>query len=437
MIKLFIRNSFWLFLDKASKLLLGVYIIARIAELIGPEEFGIWNYSLALTAIIGVFATLGFDKVVIKNLVGIYKEEEEEIISTAIVTRVVASIICLILSLLVLYITKKNTNLYIICVIVASLNITLQSFDVLEYYYQAKNNLQKSIIPKVIIFILFSILRIYFIYKKLDFLFFVWLSFYELLIAYFFILVLYLKNNSLNIFKSFSYSVAVKLAREGLIYTFTSLAVILYMKIDQLLLEYMSTSKELGIYSAAIRVSELWYTIPTIFANVLLPLLFVSKEKSESIYISQIEIWLRISFWFSFLLSIFVTLFSRPLINFLYGKQFELADITLRIHIWAIIPVCLGIVMSQYCVIENKPRISLYSTIIGLFVNILINLILIKPYGSVGAAIATVVSYFVVYISLLLLDDKRSWIYFKNIFEINKLFSDFKKIFIKLKMSKI
>src|SRR5664280_1236230 len=44
-------------------------------------------------------------------------------------------------------------------------------------------------------------------------------------------------------------------------------AIMIYMRIDQVMLEKMVGRREVGIYSAALRLSELWYVIPMIIVS--------------------------------------------------------------------------------------------------------------------------------------------------------------------------
>ena len=61
-------------------------------------------------------------------------------------------------------------------------------------------------------------------------------------------------------------------------------------------------------------------------------------------------------------------------------------------HVFANIPVALGVMQSIWILNERKNTLSLTKTVIGAVTNIGMNLVLIPKYGAFGAALATVVS---------------------------------------------
>ena len=87
---------------------------------------------------------------------------------------------------------------------------------------------------------------------------------------------------------------------------------------------------------------------------------------------------------------------------------------TLRIYVWAGIAVSLAAGLSQYLIAENYTKVSAISTIVGAVANIILNLILIPQYGISGAAFATLISYSMSVIAVLLFKRNRSQI--NNIF---------------------
>lgn len=109
--KLF-ENSGWLLIDKLSKLFPGIIIMALIARHLGPEEFGIWSYALALTTIIGSVAILGMDKLAVKEI--LHNEQKQgAIVATVILMRIVAGIICMAISVSIVWFTRQHQQLYI------------------------------------------------------------------------------------------------------------------------------------------------------------------------------------------------------------------------------------------------------------------------------------------------------------------------------------
>jgi O-antigen/teichoic acid export membrane protein len=66
-----------------------------------------------------------------------------------------------------------------------------------------------------------------------------------------------------------------------------------------------------------------------------------------------------------------------------------------KIYVWAGVFVFLGVASGKYLIAENYTKITFVRTFFGMIVNVVLNLILIPKYGIKGAAMATLISYFV------------------------------------------
>lgn len=396
-------NSGWLFIDKFARLAIGLVVMAMIARHIGPEAFGIWSYAIALTTIAGGIAVLGLDKLLVKELVS-HPERQDTLMATALLLRLAAgSIICCVCAGIVL-LYRGGTPLYVYCTLITGLNVILQSFDVFDYYYQSKSALQQVIIPKVVVFLLFCLIKWIYIMLDAPLLTFVWCSFAELVLMYAIIYLVYRRRYGLSLWKAFRMAEARYLLEQSWPLLFASLLILLYMKSDQLLLDTLGTPVELGEYAAAARISEIWYAIPVVVATAMLPGLIAQRERDVRRYEQSVRRWMRLSWWCSFAVSLLVTLIARPLIHLLYGVQYPQSALILSIHIWANIPVFMATLIMQCQVAEGSYKLNLYATLTGLVVNVAINIWLIPMMAGVGAAIGTLVSYVAVCTTLIVLD---------------------------------
>lgn len=404
MYKLF-ENSGWLLIDKLSKLFPGIIIMALIGRHLGPEEFGIWNYALALTTIIGSVSILGMDRLAVKEIID-NEQRQGTIVATVILMRLCAAIICTALSIGIVLFTRKHQLLYLYCTVFSALIIILQSFDVLDYFYQAKNNIKRVIIPKVSVFITFCIIKLVIIFFNGTLMAFLWASVIELVLTYLIIIIVFGYYNGTGFSLRIDRHMAKILLRQSWPLILSNLVVVLFMKIDLVLLGLLSNPNELGKYVGAAKISELWYALPTVMSVAILPGLIQKKKNSYNAYLLTLEKWLRLSFWLSMAIALVVTLTAHLIIPFLYGKGYMAASWMLMIHVWAGIPVFLCIVLVQYLFVEGEYKIYLYANVYGLIVNVAVNFILIPAYGGIGAAIATVAAYFTVFGVLLVLDKR-------------------------------
>jgi O-antigen/teichoic acid export membrane protein len=423
-----LENSSWLMIDKLSKLFPGIIIMALIARYLGPEEFGIWNYALALTTIVGSLAILGMDKIAVKELLN-NEQQQGSIVGTIIFMRLIAAIPCMLVSTGIVMLSRQHQQLYLYCTIFSSLIIVLQSFDVLDYFYQAKNQVKRVIIPKVVVFLIFCAIKLLIIYLHGTLITFLWTAVIELLVTYAIIVTIYWYYHTPGHPLQVSLFLAKTLLAKGWPLVISGLVVVLFLKIDLVLLDVLANPATLGEYVSAAKISELWYAVPTVLSVAMLPGLIQQKKNNKTAYIHTLEKWLRLSFWLSFAIAVFVTLTAHILIPFLYGAGYSAASLMLMIHIWASIPVFTSIVLVQYLFVEGEYKIYLYANTSGLIVNVVVNLFLIPAYGGTGAAIATVVAYTTVYSVLVALDKSRQgYLLTKKVFHPLLLLSDIRQL---------
>ena len=98
-------------------------------------------------------------------------------------------------------------------------------------------------------------------------------------------------------------------------------------------------------------------------------------------------------------ISVGMFILARQIIVFVYGDKYYGSAIALQILAWFVFIKFLsylsGIVLSSI----DRQYLRMYSQGISAFVNISANLILIPVYGLVGAAIATLLSEFILFLS--------------------------------------
>jgi O-antigen/teichoic acid export membrane protein len=172
----------------------------------------------------------------------------------------------------------------------------------------------------------------------------------------------------------------------------SGIAIVLYMKIDQIMLGQMLGDEAVGIFSAATRVSEVWYFIPMMIVSTVFPAILEAKKHSETLYLKRLQWLYDLMVLLSLAIAVPMTFLAGPIVALLYGSAFTEAGTVLAIHIWASIFVFLGVASSQWFVAENRQILSFQRTLLGAVINILLNLLLIPAFGVVGSACATVLA---------------------------------------------
>src|SRR5215471_1741362 len=64
-----IGNTGWLFADRILRIGIGLILGVWIARYLGPDQFGLFNSAAAFVSLFSIFATLGLDGIVVRELV--------------------------------------------------------------------------------------------------------------------------------------------------------------------------------------------------------------------------------------------------------------------------------------------------------------------------------------------------------------------------------
>jgi PST family polysaccharide transporter len=190
---------------------------------------------------------------------------------------------------------------------------------------------------------------------------------------------------------------------------FSTLAITIYMKSDQLMIGSMLGNYELGIYSVAVRLAEYWYFIPgAIYTSVLPILSSYYRKNNHQQFIQKLESVSDLLAVMGYLAAIFFTIFSESIVGFLYGSEYAESGEILTVYIWAGLFICLGNVKLIYCTLREFSKFQLLSTSICTILNIILNYLFIPLYGAMGAAISTVITQaFNGWLSCILMKETR------------------------------
>jgi len=387
-----IGNISWLFADKILRMGVGLFVGVWMARYLGPERFGIFSYVIAFVGLFNVVATLGLDSIVVRDLVHDSKLKNE-MLGTTFALKLVGAIASIVLTLSVITALRPGDSEIRWMVAILAGGAIFQAFDAIDFWFQSRVESKYSVYAKNGAFLGIACAKIVLILSGAALIAFVWTAFAEVVLGALGLVLAY-KISGHRISR---WTGNMRLAR-GLLQRawpliFAGAAVAIYVKIDQVMLGEMLGNKAVGIYSAAVRLSELWYFIPVAIVSSVTPALIEARKINEKLYYERLARLFRLVVWIGFAIAIPTTFASGLVIKLIYGQQYMSSGTVLAIHIWAIIAVSLGVAQSVWTVNEGLMKWALVRTSIGAISNIVLNLLLIPVYGVIGAAVATVVSY--------------------------------------------
>ena len=385
-----LKNSWWLFFDKIIRQGLNFLLTAYIARYLGAAEFGQWNYAIAFVALFSFFSTFGLYNILLRDFVR-SEEKAGEIMGSALLLKFLGGCLTLLFSVLCILILKPNATILHILIFVTAAGYIAQSADVLDYYFQSQLKSSWIASARGISFFIFGSVKLLLIHFEFTLPYFAAAQVAELFTSGL-LMVIFMKNHFPLRAIQINLRLIKKLIRDCLPILFSEIAIVIYMRTDQVMIGEMMGNYALGNYSAAVKLSEIWYFIPGIICSSFFPSIARAHLENNELYKKKLQQLYDLLAGISIGIGVAISLASYWIVGLLFGPDYSDASPVLILHVWTGVFVFWGLASNQQLVIEHLTRISLYRTLIGMIVNVVFNFILIPYMGIMGAAVATLLA---------------------------------------------
>jgi len=385
-------NIGWLVVDNIFRLFSGLFIGVWIARHLGPEKYGLLGYATAFSSIFTTIATLGLQSVVVRDLLK-SKNDANEIIGTTVVLKIFGGLFSYIIMIMTAVILFDGAKQKETVVILVGIGVLFRFSDGLIYFFESNLESKLIVLIQNIGFIVFALVKVGLIINDAPlWLFAVVIAVEQLVVTVF---VVWCYNFKGYAVRGLRWS---KVRAQNLILNcwpllISSIFVTVFMKIDVLMLSHIKGDDAAGVYSAASKISEIFYFIPVAIVKSMAPYIVEAKETGGEYYANVIQglygglVWLGIS------ISVLLTLSSEMIVSRVFGVQYSGASAVVAVHVWGLVFVFVGVASSQWILVENLQILSLQRTVLGAAINIAINYAYINNYGAIASAWATVISF--------------------------------------------
>ena len=390
-LKKILSNISWLVGDKVLDVVLRVTVGVLVARYLGAEWFGYLHFSLAIVALLVPVVKLGLNSIVVKHI-ALEPKRKSQLLGTAFAMQITTSLllsISLVAFIQLVGVGHETTDLL---VTILAVTLIFQCADPIVSWNQSQVISKYTVWANRISLAIGLTIRLVFIYFSIDFIYFILAWVVEAILKAYFLFHFYSKKDTVSNW-SFDRGTAVRLLKESWPMMFSGIAAIVYLKIDIVMLGSMREGRDVGVYSAAVRLSEIFYFLPTIVSATLLPAIVRSSQYDESDFNKRIQALIDGLALYSIVSVAFLVVCADILVNTLFGLEYSEAGLILKVHAFALFFVATGTSRDKMLIAENRTLFIMISTFFGAVINIALNLYLIPRYAGIGAAISTVVSY--------------------------------------------
>ena len=384
-----VDNIGWLFFDKILRMGVGLFVGVWIARYLGPEQFGLLSFATAFVGLFGAIATMGLQGIVVRDIVR-DPWGKEETLGTAAVLQFLGGLIAYGLILATIFWLRADDALAKTIVAILGSMMLFKASEIAIYWFESQVLSKYTVWVQNSTFLIFAAIKIGLILQNAPLIAFALAMMAEaLVVALLLLLSLGLHGPRLSRL-TISFNRTKTIVTDSWPLLLSSIAVMIYMKIDQIMLGQMIGDEAVGIYSAAVRVSEVWYFVPMAIVASVFPAILEAKIRNENLYYDRLQRLYDLMVWLAIAVALPMTFLSKTIITLLFGDAYGQAGAVLSIHIWAAVFVFLGVASGKWFLAENRQILNLQRTVIGAVVNVGLNFLFIPLYGVLGAAVATI-----------------------------------------------
>ena len=385
-----LSNSAWVIIQHIYSMLTSLIIVALIARHLGPADYGLINYCSSLIAMFTTLSGLGLDNLIVSEIIR-NPEKEGGYLGSALVMRLAASFISYpVILALIAVMNPGNHTLFIVAALQA-LGMIFQTYEVLVYWFRIKLKMKYISIALVAAITVNTIFRIVLLINKATVEWFALSISVQALVGGIIIAAVFAKKSDVRLKAGFRDARDIlKISYNCII---SSMAIIIYMEVDKIILEKMTGSANVGIYSAAVVLATCWQFIPITLIDSSRPVILEKRKTSHEAYIDQFKLLMAGVNLMAFVFALLMSCLGWIFIYFLYGRDYLGAFIPLIILSWSSFIGISGYTRTVWITGEGFYKYEKSYAVTAMILNILLDIVLIWQFGVIGAAVATLITY--------------------------------------------
>ena len=395
----YFTNTSWLLAERIFRMAVQLFVGIYVARYLGPERFGLLSYANSYVGIFTAIAILGLDGIVVRELVK-SPDQRDTFLGTSFLLKVVGTLLMWVLILATLFFSNNDPLTNALIAIIA-FGVIFQSFNVIDYNFQAEVKSKYVVHSQIVQLIVSSITKLVLILKGLPLVWFAAVYSLDAIILAVGLAYAYSRNSGSIKKWKWNAKVALALLLDSWPLMFAYMSYLIYAKIDRIMIKEMLDEHNVGIYSAAYILYEAPLFISLMIAKSVYPILVQYYQDNKNKFFQLYSTLSSYMTLLSYLIVLFIFIFHEILIQITFGESFEESSKILMLLSFGMIPMFNAFLRSSYITISGNQKIILYTTLFSAMLNIVLNLLLIKAYGVIGAVYATV---FTLTLSLIVLN---------------------------------
>jgi len=406
------KNTLWLSVSTVVNKLLALVLLIYAARILGAAGYGKFTFALAFVSLLMIFSDFGLSPIVTREFAR-EKEKKEEFYSI-ISLKILLAFATFVLILLSAFFIVPGKDTQMIILILAFFLLINSFISICHSFFHARQKmeyeawfetLQSLMIFGLGLFVLFRFPSV----ENLSYAYF----FSSLVALIFVLLFFHFKIFPLKI--RWDFLVWKKFLKMSWPLALIGLFGVIYGYTDSVMLGFWHMLAETGWYNAASKIVMAGLIPMGLIGASFYPALSKfskeSKEKFQKAWNYELEIMILLALP----LVVGGMLLAPKIIYSFYSLEFTPSILAFQILILTAGIIFLYRPFYDAMIVLNQQAKTFWITAVGAVVNVILNLILIPRYSLYGAAVATVITNFLILLIIIFYTRKFTFIRFSGL----------------------
>ncbi len=362
--------------------------------------YGDYSTAGALVFVFNSLADLGLYSVLVRDI-SKPNADLKGLVSSALTLRLLALVVFLGLASVVAFQLPYNHATKVAVIVIGLSNVFLSLSQVLMAVFQRFLRTDRAAIAEVVGRV--ALLGLVLLFIKLDgsLVGIAWAA--ALSAAASFALTAYFARKFVPFTLSFKISYWQKLLKESWPIALALVFVVMYFKLDTVILSLFQPAADVGIYNMGYALLQALIFFPAMFAGLVMPFLSRHGLSQPGRFKKVFGETLNLFIVFTLPLGVFLIARAHDLIALIYQGENLAATTTLQILALAIMAIYFGALFSNGLIALHRQKTLLWIYALGAAVNVSLNLLLIPKYSYLAASWTTVVTETIVTLLMIVM----------------------------------
>ncbi len=400
MLRTILKNTVWLTLAELINKITGFLIVILLTNYLPLEDFGKYSFAFAFVLIFGIISEFGFSTFLTRDIAKDpdNKQKLKKYLSNISTLKIFLSILTFLLVIFTINLFPKDPDMTTY-VYLAAIWVLINSF--IQFYEGLFRAYEKMYYEAIIVSLAkISLLVLIFlaVIKKLSLNFII--SFYSISYLFALIVIIFIIQKKYTKFSfKFDFDFWKFAIKESWPLGLAFALITIYFYSDTIFLGIFQSNEVVGIYSASYKIVFFLEAFRRLFATSLypsIPKLYHTSKQTLKELILKTE---KLSITFATPLVFGGIFLAEKILLLIFPKEYIAGKLAFQILLLGTFLMYINLTFPQFLHGIREQKKYLWVIASGAGSNIILNLLLIPKFSMIGAAIATVVSHLLVFIT--------------------------------------